>query len=138
MVIQLVFIAQCRVGGWLIGPGWCSPEIDCCWLRLTFRQLVWGSFSESMLLWSYSWYLQHSTVSCLWLVDRPGWCSPEKDYCWLRLTFRHPICGSHLQNQCYYGHTVGIYSTVSCLWLVDRPGWCSPEKDCCWLRLTFR
>ena len=30
---------------------------------------------------------------CLWLVDRPGWCSPWKDCCWmcLRLTFRQPV-----------------------------------------------
>ena len=27
-------------------PGWCSPEKDCFWLCLTFRQPVWKSFSE--------------------------------------------------------------------------------------------
>ena len=27
-------------------------------------------------------------LQCLYLVDHPGWCSPEKDCCWLRLSFR--------------------------------------------------
>ena len=112
MVIQLVFIAQCRVCGWLIGPGWCSPEIDCCWLRLTFRQPVWESFSESMLLWSCSWYLQHSTVSCLWLVDRPGWCNPEKDCCWLRLTFRQPVWESSLESMLLWPYSWYLQHSV--------------------------
>ena len=43
----------------------------------------------------------------LWLVDRPGWCSPER-----LLLVVTDVCG---------------------WWLVDRPGWYSPEKDCCLL-----
>ena len=26
-------------------------------------------------------YVLHK-IFCLWLVDRPGWCRPEKDCCW--------------------------------------------------------
>ena len=32
----------------VIGSGLCSPEKDCCWLRLTFGQPVWKSSSESL------------------------------------------------------------------------------------------
>ena len=28
------------------------------------------------------------------MVDLPGWRSPEKDCCWLWLTFRQPVCKS--------------------------------------------
>ena len=38
-------------------PGWCSPEKDCFWLCLTFRQPVWKSFSELMLRWSCGSYV---------------------------------------------------------------------------------
>ena len=112
---------------WLVyRPGWCSPEKDCCWLWLTF---VVGLSSGLVQSWDglllvmtdvCGWLivragavLRGTVVGCdwrLWLVDRPGWCSHERDCCWLWLTF---------------------------FWLVDRPSWCSPEKDCCWMWLTF-
>ena len=43
---------------------------------------------------------------CLWLVDRPGWCGPGKDCCWLGLSSRQPVWKSFLELYCLVDYIV--------------------------------
>ena len=60
--------------------GWCSPEKDCCWLWLTFRQLVWKSSSK--------WTLHSYTSSGIfWTVaDLPF----PADFSWVKRAGARP------------------------------------------------
>ena len=134
--------------------GLCSPK-DCCWLWLTSRQPVWKSPSESLgrvcvVLRGTLLVVTGVSTNCVEVMFRvivSGLCSPEKDCCWLWLTFRQPVWKSSpesLGRVCVIlRRTLLVVTDVSttCVEVIFRvigSGLCSREKDCCWLWLTFR
>ena len=53
------------------------------WVATTF--LTFSALFDTVKVWA------QVNRKCLWLVDRQGLCSPEKDCCCLWLTFRQPV-----------------------------------------------
>ena len=57
MVIQLVFIAQCSVCGWLIvRVDVVSPEKDCCWLRTDVSATCVGVIFRINVIMDCCWF----------------------------------------------------------------------------------
>ena len=72
---------------------------------------------------------------CLYLVDHPGWYTPEKDCCWFWLGWVN-VCGWLIVwvGVALRRTVVGCYSGESMFVVGWSSGFkCSPEKDSCWL-----